>query len=157
MNPRLKELLTREGPRFEVVSHRDVYTAQERAAACHFPGRRVAKVVLVNDGDWYAMVVLPAAAYVSIPQLRQITGRPRLELARETEFSRLFPDCEVGAMPPFGQMYGLDVYLDRSLAESSDIVFEGGTHHEDVRMRVSDYLRIERPSIASLTVVPRAA
>lgn len=157
MNPKLKEMLTGEGARFEVVNHREVYTAQERAAVCHITGRHVAKVVVVHEGDWYAMAVLPAAAHVSIPGLRQITRRPGLELAREAEFSRLFPDCEVGAMPPFGRLYGLEVYLDRSLADGTEIVFEGGTHHEEVRMPLTEYLRIERPSIVPLAVAPIAA
>jgi len=112
---------------------------------------------MVGDGDWHAMAVLPASAHVDIPRLRQITGRAGLDLAREAEFSRLFPDCDVGAMPPFGRLYGVEVYLDRSLAESNEIVFEGGTHHEEIRMPVTEYLRIERPSIVSLTAAARAA
>lgn len=157
MNPELREMLTREGARFEVISHREVFTAQERAAVCHIPGRLVAKVVVVHDGEWHAMAVLPAAASLDVPNLRQAVARPGLELAREAEFSRLFPGCDIGAMPPFGRIYGLDVYIDRSLADAGEMVFEGGTHREEVRMPVSEYLRIERPTVMSLAVAPRAA
>lgn len=157
MNPELREMLTREGARFEVISHREVFTAQERAAVCHIPGRLVAKVVVVRDGEWHAMAVLPAAASLDVPGLRQVAARPGLELAREAEFSRLFPGCDIGAMPPFGRVYGLDVYLDRALADASEMVFEGGTHREEIRMPVSEYLRIERPMVMPLAVAPRAA
>jgi Ala-tRNA(Pro) deacylase len=157
MNPELREMLSREGARFEVISHREVFTAQERAAVCHIPGRLVAKVVVVRDGDWHAMAVLPAASNLDIPRLRQATGRSGLGLAKEPEFARLFPGCDIGAMPPFGRMYGLEVFLDRSLAEASEMVFEGGTHREEIKMPVSDYVRIERPAVVQLAVEPRAA
>ena len=157
MDPELREMLTREGVRFEVISHRDVYTAQERAAACHIPGRQVAKVVVVRDGDWYAMTVLPASAKLDVQKLREAARRPSLAVAREAEFLRLFPGCEAGAMPPCGRMYGLDVYLDGSLAGQDEMIFEGGTHHEEVRMPMRDYLRIERPSILPLALTPQPA
>ena len=156
MNAQVHELLTREAVPFEVIEHRDVYTAQERAAAAHISGRLVAKVVVVRDGEWHAMVVLPAAGRVDLPALRQATGRPGLELAGETELARLFPDCDVGAMPPFGRLYGLPVYLDSTLAERPEMVFPGGSHHEEVRMPMHEYLRIERP-IVSVAVTPHAA
>ncbi len=156
MNARIHELLTREAVPFELIEHRDVYTAQERAAVAHVSGRLVAKVVLVRDGEWHAMVVLPASTRVDLPALRRATGRPSLELAGETALARLFPDCEVGAMPPFGRLYGLSVYLDSALAESPEMVFPAGSHHEEVRMPMRDYLRIERP-VVSLAVTPHAA
>lgn len=159
MNPKLRELLAREGARFEIIDHRNVYTAQERAAACHLPGRLLAKVVVVHDDDdWFALAVLPASAHLDLLNLRETTGRPRLRLASEAEFSRLFPDCEIGAMPPFGRMYeGLEVYLDSGLAAGDELVFPGGTHHEEIRIPMREYLRIEQPEVAPLTVRPRAA
>lgn len=160
MNPTLREMLTREGARFEVIQHPVVYTAQERAAVCHIPGRRVAKVVVVRDADdeWCALAVLPASARLDIVNLRELTGRPRLRLARENEFTRLFPDCEIGAVPAFGRVYGgLDVYLDLGLAACDEIVFEAGTHSEEVRIPMRDYVRIERPEIVPLAILPRAA
>ncbi len=158
MNPRLAETLTREGVRFEVVNHREVYTAQERAAACHITGRRLTKVVVVRDGDWFAIALLPATAYLDLPALRRLTGRPRLTLATEAEFARLFPDCEVGAMPPFGHLYGgIPVFVDRNVAEQSELIFEAGTHHEEVRVPTGQYLKLENPSIMTLAAMPQAA
>jgi Ala-tRNA(Pro) deacylase len=159
MNPRLAEMLEREHVPYEIVRHAAVYTAQERAAAAHISGRRLAKVVVVRDeeDDWFALAVLPASAWLDILTFREITGRPRLRLAREEEFARLFPDWEVGTVPAFGRMYGgLPVYLDRSLAACEELVVEGGSHHEEVRIPMSAYLRLERPEIVALTM-PRAA
>ena len=150
MNPQLREELTQEGIRPEVLSHREVYTAQERAAVCHIPGRFLAKVVVVRDDEWHALVVLPATARLDIVKLRELTGRPALSLASEAEMANLFPDCDVGAMPPFGHLYGLHVYLDRGLADQPDVVFEGGTHREEVRIPMRDYLRVEQPSIVAV-------
>lgn len=157
MIPELRELLDLEGAPFEVMNHRDVYTAQERAAACHVPGRRLAKVVIVRDGDWYAMAVVPATAQLDVAELQRLTGRHGLALANEAEFEGLFRDCDIGAMPPFGRLYGLPVYLDRSFAAGDEMIFEGGTHHEDVGMPMADYVRIERPAIAPLARLARAA
>jgi Ala-tRNA(Pro) deacylase len=160
MNAKLKEMLAREGAPFEVVNHRDVFTAQRRAAECHLPGRVVSKVVVLRDpdDDWHALAVVPASAYVDVLALREVTGRPRLRLADEAEFSKLFPDCELGAEPPFGRLYGgLDVYLDPSLAAGVDLVFAGGTHHEEVRISMKDYIRIEHPDVVPLSATPRAA
>jgi Ala-tRNA(Pro) deacylase len=153
MNDRLREMLVREDARFEVLPHREVYTAQERAAACQITGRRLAKVVVVRDEDWFSLAVIPAPAHLNLPQLRTQTGRPRLRLAREDEFARLFPDCDTGAMPPFGRLYGLGVFLDSSLADEPELVFEGGTHGEEIRMPMADYLRVEHPEIASVAAI----
>lgn len=160
MNTTLAELLTREGVPFELIPHRDVYTAQERAAASHVSGRVLAKVVVVHDptDDWFALAVVPASAYLDVLEFRERTGRPRLQLAPEATFARLFPDCDVGAMPPFGRLYGgLEVYLDGSLARRDELVFQGGTHHEEVKIPMRDYLRLERPAVEALTPVRRAA
>lgn len=160
MITRLRQLLTQEGARFEILAHRDAYTAQERAAACHVTGRRVAKVVVVRDDpeEWFALAVLPASANLDMVRLREFTGRPRLRLAREEEFARLFPDCDVGAMPPFSRLYpGLRVFLDRELAEQPELVFVAGTHREEIRMTMSDYLRIERPEVVAVAAQARAA
>jgi Ala-tRNA(Pro) deacylase len=153
----LRELLTREGAPFEVISHREVYTAQERAATCHVPGRRFAKVVIVRDGAWYAMAVLPATAQLDLLELRRQTRRYALAMASEDDFAGLFPDCEIGAMPPFGRIFGLPVYLDLAFAAGDEIVFESGTHREEVRLPMAAYIRVERPAIAPLARVPLAA
>jgi Ala-tRNA(Pro) deacylase len=156
MNDRLRDILVREKARFELIRHREVFTAQERAAASQIPGRRLAKVVVVRDDEgsghhpWFALAVIPASARLDIPQLRTVTGRRHLALAREDEFARLFPDCAAGAMPPFGTLYGLPALLDRSLADEPELVFEAGSHQEEIRMPTAEYLRMEQPTIASI-------
>ena len=154
MNRKLQDMLTREDVPFELVHHREVYTAQERAAVCHIAGRMLAKVVVVHDptDDWFALAVLPAPAYLDVIALRELTGRPHARLAHEAEFARLLAGCDVGAMAPFGRLWsGIEVFLDRALAVSRDIVFEAGTHDEEVRMDMADYVRVARPEVAALT------
>jgi Ala-tRNA(Pro) deacylase len=160
MMTNLTEMLDREGVRFDVIRHRSAFTAQERAAACHLSGRTVAKVVVVHDeiDDWFGLAVLPAASYLDVVALREITGRPHLRLAREAEFARLFPDCDIGAMPPFGHVYGgLDVFVDESLAHARELVCEAGKHTEELRMPMEAFLRIERPDVAPLAARRKAA
>jgi Ala-tRNA(Pro) deacylase len=157
MNDRLREMLTRAGASFEVVTHPEVYTAQERAAACRITGRRLAKVVVVRDGDWFGLAVIPAAVQLDIDQLRVWTGRPQLILAREKDFAPLFPDCDPGAMPPFGRLYKMSAFIDSSLADEPELLFEGGTHREEIRMPMGEYLRVEAPAIASVAASPPAA
>jgi len=156
MNDRLRDMLKRAGARFEVITHPEVYTAQERAQASRITGRRLAKVVVVRDGDWFGLAVVQAAASLDVEQLRTLTGRPHLALAREKDFAPLFPDCEPGAMPPFGQLYGMSAFLDTSLAVEPEVVFEAGTHREEIRMPMGDYLRVEGPAIASVAALPAA-
>jgi Ala-tRNA(Pro) deacylase len=156
MNDRLRAMLARAGVSFEVITHPEVYTAQERAAACRITGRRLAKVVVVRDGDWFGLAVVPAAAHLDLDHLRELTGRPQLALAREKDFAPLFPDCDPGAMPPFGQLYGMSAFLDTSLADEPELLFEGGTHREEIRMPMREYLRVEEPAIASVAARPPA-
>jgi Ala-tRNA(Pro) deacylase len=109
-----------------------------------------------GQAPWFALAVVPAASRLDIPELRALTGRPRLTLAGEHEFAALFPDCAAGAMPPFGHLYGLPVFLDRALASEAKLVFEAGTHREEIRMPMAEYLRMEDPEIATVTTL-RAA
>ena len=158
----LRELLARERAPFEVISLREVNTAPERAATGHVPGRRLAKVVIVRDGDGYAMAVLPATAQLDLSELRRRTRRYDLAVASEDDCQGLFPgglfpDCEIGAMPPFGRVFGIPVFLDRALAAGAEITFESGTHREEVSMPMGEYIRVERPAIAPLARVPLAA
>jgi Ala-tRNA(Pro) deacylase len=160
VNTRLSEVLAHEGVRVDLIRHRTAYTAQERAAVCHISGHTLAKVVIVHDAadDWFGLAVLPAASSLDVMALREWTGRPGLRLATETEFSRLFPDCPVGAIPPFGRLYGgLDVFLDGSLAECPELVCDAGAHDEELRMPMTEYLRIERPEVVPLAPRRRAA
>jgi Ala-tRNA(Pro) deacylase len=151
-------LLLGAGVRFDVISHSPAYTAQQRAANAHVGGRHVVKVVMVRGGDdWFGMAALPAPARLDLDALTSITGRRPLRLATESEFAHLFPECEPGAMPPFGHLYGIDLFLDRDLADGKEIVFPAGRHEEEVRLSTRDYVALARPNVAALSAVSRAA
>lgn len=146
LSERLRHLLDRGGARYEIVPHREAFTALEIAQASHIAGRKLAKVVVVRDtaGSDF-MVVLPSARHLDRSTIRHLTGRHGIRLESETELRRLFPDCEVGAMPPFGGLYGLNMYVDPCFAEEDEIYFQAGNHHELVRMRWEDYARLAAP------------
>jgi Ala-tRNA(Pro) deacylase len=133
---------------FQVQHHAVAYTAQEVAAAEHVPGRMLAKVVMVFGDDQLAMLVLPAPSRVNLEQAAAVLGAKDARLAQEEEFADRFRGCEVGAMPPFGQLYDLPVYVDKSLAEDETIVFEAGTHTDTMSMKFADYERLVKPKLA---------
>src|SRR5215204_4939351 len=143
--PRLTELLDREGIKYVTIQHSRAYTAQEVAAAAHVAGREMAKTVVTKLDGKPALVVLPASEKVNLDQLRANTGAREVELATEHEFASLFPGCELGAMPPFGNLYGLDTYVTRSLADDEEIAFNAGTHTELIRMPYRDFERVVHP------------
>jgi Ala-tRNA(Pro) deacylase len=148
MTGRLREFLTEKRARYEVRAHDQAFTAQKVAAASHVPGREMAKVVVVRDGDGRPyMAVLPAPKQLDLDALCWAAGVKTLRLASETEFRALFPDCEVGAMPPFGHLYGMNVYLDDGFAPRRPIYFEDGTHRQVVGMRYEEFVRLERPLV----------
>jgi Ala-tRNA(Pro) deacylase len=147
----LKEYLDREGVQYSSQPHSTAYTAQEVAASAHVPGWQFAKTVIVNINGNLAMVVLPANRKVALQDLRDITGDERVTLASEKEFAARFPDCEPGAMPPFGNLYGMDVFVAPELAEADEIVFNAGTHSEVLHMAYSDFDRLVHPRVASCT------
>lgn len=148
---RLREFLDREGIRYLVISHSAAYTAQQIAAMTHVPGREMAKTVMVRIDGRLEMVVLPASQMVDFVRLGEITGAKQVEKAREAEFASQFPDAEPGAMPPFGNLYGMPVWMDETLAEDEEIAFSAGTHTEVIRMRVDDYRRLVKPRLAPLS------
>ena len=141
----LTELLDREGVRYITIQHSRAYTAQEVAAAAHVSGKEMAKTVVTKLDGKPALVVLPAGEKVNFDQLRANTGAHEVELATEQEFATLFPECELGAMPPFGNLYGLETYVTRSLADDEEIAFNGGTHTELIRMPYRDFERVVHP------------
>ena len=147
---KLREYLDHNKVPYEVLSHRQAFTAQEVAAAQHVSGREVAKVVMLRSGARYVMTVLPAPSRVDVDAARQALGTPDLVLASEQEFAGLFPQCEAGAMPPFGNLYDLPVYVDRSLTEDEDIVFNAGTHTQTVKMKYADFARLVQPKVVSV-------
>ena len=154
---KLKEFLDANRIPYEVQSHRTAYTAQEVAAAEHVPGREMAKVVMVRDGGDYLMAVLPAPQHVDLERLGKSAGRSGLRLATEPQFARLFPGCEPGAMPPFGNLYGIPVWVDDSLSRDDEIAFNAGNHEQTVRMKYADFARLVKPRIAVLRTGAKAA
>ena len=143
---RLTGLLEKNRIPFEVLQHREAFTAQELAAIEHVKGKQHAKVVIVKAEGERLMAVIPADYRVDLEQLSRVVGKP-LQLASEDEFAPLFPDCAKGAMPPFGSLYDLPTYIDRNLTRSEFIVFEAGTHTDAVRMRYAHYERLAKPRV----------
>lgn len=145
---RLIDYFVTNGTPFETIRHHMAYTAQEEAAEVGVPGRMVAKVVMVVADGKLTMLVLPATLDVDLERARLVLHAQELHLAKEKEFAELFPDCDVGAMPPFGNLYDLAVYVDRALAQESQIVFDAGTHGEAIRLNYQDYARLVNPRVA---------
>ncbi len=146
ISARLKSFLDEHHVAYSVVTHAPAYTAQAAAAVMHVPGKEIAKTVALYAGEDALMAVLPASYHVSLKKLGHLLGRP-VRLGTEQEFINLFPDCELGAMPPFGQLYSLPVYADESLAADEYIVFNAGTHRDAVRMRYEDFARLAQATV----------
>jgi Ala-tRNA(Pro) deacylase len=144
---RLKQYLTDQHVYFEVQEHRQVYTMQEVAASLHEKGEHVAKVFIATVDGKPVMLVLPAPAQVDLNKVRALLKAKEARRAREFEFAQLFADCDVGAMPPFGQIYQVPVYIDRSLMDEPYIVFQAGTHHTTMKIAMTDYQRLVNPII----------
>jgi Ala-tRNA(Pro) deacylase len=147
---RLKRFLDDHGVRYVSIPHYPTYTAQETAASAHLRGREVAKTVMVTLDGTMAMVVLPATRRLDLARLEAAAGARQATLATEREFKDMFPDCDVGAMPPFGNLYGLRVFVDQSLAEDEHIAFNAGTHDELIQIDYRDFERLVEPTVASL-------
>lgn len=148
----LREFLEAERVPYSVHSHPTAFIAQEIAALSHVKGRRLAKVVIVKAGGTLAMLVLPADHRVDLGRLKTILGVAEVRLAQEAEFSNVFPGCEVGAMPPFGNLFGLPVHADRSLEKDEEIVFSAGTHTLTAKMAWRDFVRLVEPRMAEFAV-----
>jgi Ala-tRNA(Pro) deacylase len=149
---KLREFLDGNKVPYSVHSHPTAYTAQEIAALQHVKGRQLAKVVMVRAGAEVVMLVLPAERRVDFDRLKNVLRAPDVRLAEEPEFRDLFPGCEVGAMPPFGSLYGLRVLMDGSLEKDEEIVFNAGTHTLTAKMAFRDYARLVKPQMAEFSV-----
>jgi Ala-tRNA(Pro) deacylase len=130
------------------IHHRAAFTAQEEAAASHVRGREWAKTVVCLVDGQPVLVLLPAHDHVDLDALRSTTGARDVRLATEHEFSGLYPECETGAMAPFGPLYGQPVYMDESLAADKEIAFHAGTHVDAMRMALSDFVALVHPTPA---------
>ncbi len=148
---RLEQYLREQGVAYEMQHHPLVYTAQEVAASEHVSGKELAKTVIARADDRLVMVVLPATRTVHLGKLAAALGAGQTRLAEEREFSADFPDCEVGAMPPFGNLYGVPVYVDQSLAADERIVFRAGTHTGTLRVAYADFARLVGPTVVDIS------
>lgn len=150
VSKRLKSLLDEEGIKYVSIVHSVAHTAQEVAASVHIKGARFAKTVMLRVGRENIMAVLPASHRIQFEDLARVTHNADVRLSTEVEFQQLFPECEPGAMPPFGNLYGMRVLCDTSLADADDIAFNAGSHVEAIRMKFSDFQRLVSPEICKL-------
>jgi Ala-tRNA(Pro) deacylase len=148
---KVQDLLKQEEVPYKSVWHPVSYSAQKTAAFAHVSGNEFAKPVMVRIDGQLCMVVVPASNQVDFDLLRQATGAKDLRLANESEFMNLFPDCEVGAMPPFGHLYGVQTYVAEKLSHDDIISFNAGTHNELIEMTFRDYSRIEHPRLIKVS------
>lgn len=154
---KIREYLDSHNVKYLVISHSIAYTAQGVAARVHVSGKKLAKTVIVKIDGVLAMAIVPASLHVDLDLLQSITGAANVELATEREFQSTFPDCETGAMPPFGNLYDMPVYADESLAAQEEITFTAGTHRELLRMSWADMARLVNPQVVRLTHLAVAA
>jgi len=145
---KLKNFLDRNGVKYVSIQHSPAYTAQEVAALAHIPGEIVAKTVMVKIDGRMAMAVVPASHQIDFDQLREIAAAEQVELASEDEFKDLFPACDVGAMPPFGNLYDMVVYSSEVLTEDLEVAFTAGSHSELIRLAYTDYEQLVQPEVA---------
>ncbi len=146
---KLRAFLDSEEVKYTQTEHPLAYTARELAVAERLPAREVAKTVVIWGDSGFHMLVLPANRLVDFQEVRLALGLSHARLATEQELSQLFPDCELGAMPPFGALYQVPTYLDSSLAAEEHIAFNAGTHRDVIHMRTEDYRRAADPVIVS--------
>ncbi|MHB8929383.1 MAG: aminoacyl-tRNA deacylase [Melioribacteraceae bacterium] len=143
----LREFLDQNKIRYVTVKHSVAYTAQEIAASAHIKGKELAKTVLIKVDGKMAMCVLPASYKIDFDLLKEALGGKNIRLANEVEFKDKFPECDVGAMPPFGNLYGMDVYVEEILAKDKEIAFNACSHIELLQMSFKDYGRLVKPRL----------
>ncbi|MDA0840856.1 MAG: YbaK/EbsC family protein [Planctomycetota bacterium] len=144
---KLKEFLDANFVKYVCIRHSPAITAQEVAASAHISGKEIAKTVMVKIDGKLTMSVLPANEFVDLELLREIAGAHRVELATEADFEDRFPGCELGGMPPFGNLYGMDVYVSEALSEDEEIAFNAGNHSELIQLRYEDFRRLVQPKV----------
>ena len=148
---KLREFLDKQGVKYVSMVHSPAFTAQEIAASAHIPGKEVAKTVMVKLDGKLAMAVLPASFKVDFDLLKQASGAGKVELATEGEFRETFPGCELGAMPPFGNLYDMQVYVAAQLTADEEIAFNAGSHVELIKLSYKDFERLVRPKVADIS------
>jgi Ala-tRNA(Pro) deacylase len=148
---KLKEFLDNENIKYVSIVHSTAYTAQEVAASAHITGKELAKTVIVQLDGEMAMAVLPANRKIILQDLREVTGSDQVKFVAEEDFKKKFPDCETGAMPPFGNLYGMTVYVAATLGENEQIAFNAGSHTEVIKLAYKDFERLVKPKVVSFT------
>jgi Ala-tRNA(Pro) deacylase len=147
----LQEFLDGHNVRYVTISHSPAFTAQEIAASAHIPGKALAKTVMVKIDGKMAMAVLPASHRIDFDLLKKAAGAQQVGLASEPDFGGMFPECDLGAMPPFGNIYGLEVFAADSLAADEEIAFNAGSHAELIRLPYRDFERLVRPKVVTFS------
>ena len=155
-NKKLEAYLREQGVPFKQQQHSVAFTAQEVAASEHLPDDMVAKVVIIFADAAMVMLVLPASEHADLAKVAAALGAKQAWLADEHEFAAVFPDCDIGAMPPFGNLYDIPVYVDRTLTKDETIVFQAGTHTDTMRMGYANYARLVNPTIVDVVQETRA-
>ena len=148
---KLKEYLNNNNIKYVTIFHSQAYTAQEVAATAHIPGKELAKTVMVKIDDKMAMAVLTAADKVHFDFLKEAVGAGKVELASEQEFENMFPGCEIGAMPPFGNLYEMQVFVEENLTEDTVISFNAGSHTELIKLSYKDFERLVKPTVVKFS------
>ena len=148
---KLREFLDMNKIKYVAIGHSPAFTAQQIAASAHIPGKELAKTVMIKIDSRMAMAVLPASHKVDFEMLKDVVGTENVELATEREFKDLFPECEIGAMPPFGNLYGMNVYVAESLTDDEDIAFNAGSHTELIKMAYDDFEKLVKPRVAAFS------
>jgi Ala-tRNA(Pro) deacylase len=150
VSSKLTEYLDNNHIKYTKIAHDQSFTAQEIAATAHVRGKDLAKTVMIKIDNKLAMAVLPALYKIDFDLLKKATGAKNIELASEEEFEDIFPDCDIGAMPPFGNLYGIDVYVAEKLTEDEEIAFNAGSHTELIKLSYKDMERLVHPKIVKL-------
>ncbi len=148
---KLKEYLNNNNIKYVTIFHSQAYTAQEVAATAHIPGKELAKTVMVKIDDKMAMAVLTAADKVDFDSLKEAVGAGKVELASEQDFENLFPGCEIGAMPPFGNLYEMQVFVEENLTEDTEIAFNAGSYTELIKLSYKDFERLAKPTVVKFS------
>ncbi|HXE75615.1 MAG TPA: YbaK/EbsC family protein [Candidatus Xenobia bacterium] len=156
ISQRLKDFLDRHEIGYDVMHHDPAFTAQELAARMHISGFEFTKVVVVKLDGQFALAALPAPLRINFKDLARVAGAKKCQLASEKEFQQFFPDCELGAMPPFGNLYQLPTYADEDVSRNENIVINAGTHAEAIRLRYSDFARLAAPRVGRFAEPPPA-
>ncbi|MCK5286567.1 MAG: YbaK/EbsC family protein [Thermodesulfovibrionia bacterium] len=148
---KIKEFLDSNNIKYVTIKHSPAYTAQEIAASAHISGKELAKTVMVKINGKMTMAVLPATSKVDFNLLKKASGKEKVELAREEDFKDMFPECDIGAMPPFGNLYNVDVLVDKILTEDKEIAFNAGSHTELIKMTYKDFENLVKPKVVQLS------